>query len=68
MINKGKRYVKGDMTRLTEDLLFPNHWCLLSSILMEPGHQRKGHYNDNYPLSFIESAKLCYKLHSALYL
>lgn len=34
----------------------------------EPGHQRKGHYNDNYPLSLIESAKLCYKLHSALYL
>lgn len=30
--------------------------------------QRKGHYNDNYPLSFIESAKLCYRLHSALYL
>ena len=34
----------------------------------EPGHQRQGHYNDNYPVSFIESAKLCYKLHSALYL
>lgn len=41
----------------------------LSSV--EPGHQRKGHKNNNnnnYPLSFIESAKLCYKLNSALYL
>lgn len=38
----------------------------LSSV--EPGQQRQGHYNDNYPVSFIESAKLCYKLHSALYL
>lgn len=36
----------------------------LSSV--EPGHQRQGHYN--YPVSFIESAKLCYKLQSALYL
>lgn len=31
--NEGRRPSRRGATRLTQDLLFPNHWCLLSSLL-----------------------------------
>lgn len=50
--NKGRRRLRRGATRLTEDLLFPNHWCLLSSILSGTWTSEEGTQQQQLPLIF----------------
>lgn len=48
--NKGS--LRRGATRLTEDLLFPNHWCLLSSFLSGTWTSEKGTLQQQLPRIF----------------